>query len=259
MIAPRRLANRRRRKRASALIAEQPRAEVRLFDYDEALRFLLARGLPEAAVHRGTIGRDSLAFVRDLLVPALREREGPAQALHVGNFVGVSLAAFSSAALEAHPGSLVVSIDPNVPHHGIDDPQSHVLALLAHFGLERANLVVTGYSLERTPSSDAWLESDSDPGRAWPSERAVENALPHLEQLGARFDAALVDGSHIGENVRGELEILARIVRPGGLVFLDDVSETWSELLDLYADPATAALGYERVDYDGRIGVLRRL
>ncbi len=202
---------------------------------------------------------DSLTFVRRLLVPELEKRRGPVQALHVGNFVGVSLAAFSSAALEAHPGSLVVSIDPNVPHHGIDDPQSHVLALLAHFGLERANLVVTGYSLERTPSVDAWLASGSDPHHAWPEERATEDVLPNLERLGARFDAALVDGSHIGENVRRELEILARIVRPGGLVLLDDVADSWVELRDLYADGATHDLGFEQVDHDGRVGVLRRV
>jgi hypothetical protein len=241
------------------LLTEKPPPGARPFDHEEALGFLVARGLPEAAVRRGSMPLDSLGFVRDLLVRTLRERGRPLHGLHIGNFVGVSLAAFSSAALEAHSESLVVSIDPNVPHHGIDDPQSHTLALLAHFGLERANLVVTGYTLERTPSVDAWFDSASDPALAWPASRAAEEALPHLERLGAHFDAALLDGCHLGDYARRELEILSRIVLPGGLVFLDDVADRWGELRDLYADRATVALGFERVDYDGRVGVLRRV
>lgn len=47
-------------------------------------------------------------------------------------------------------------------------------------------------------------------------------ALPRLAQDGFVADAAFVDGSHIFHNVFTDLYFLREIVRPGGLVILDD-------------------------------------
>src|SRR5262249_13812896 len=47
-------------------------------------------------------------------------------------------------------------------------------------------------------------------------------ALPQLVQDGVRADAAFVDGSHRFHEVFLDLAYLRRIVRPGGLVVLDD-------------------------------------
>jgi hypothetical protein len=46
--------------------------------------------------------------------------------------------------------------------------------------------------------------------------------LPRLVAEGFNTDAALVDGSHIFHNVFVDLFYLREIVRPGGLVILDD-------------------------------------
>ena len=50
-----------------------------------------------------------------------------------------------------------------------------------------------------------------------------ELALPQLAAEGVRVDAAFVDGSHVFHRVFVDLTYLGEIVRPGGLVILDDV------------------------------------
>jgi predicted O-methyltransferase YrrM len=47
-------------------------------------------------------------------------------------------------------------------------------------------------------------------------------ALPRLQTDGLAFDAAFVDGSHIFHNVFVDLFFLRELVRPGGLMVLDD-------------------------------------
>ena len=47
-------------------------------------------------------------------------------------------------------------------------------------------------------------------------------ALPRLVAEGLVADAAFVDGSHIFHNVFADLFYLRELVRPGGLVILDD-------------------------------------
>ena len=47
-------------------------------------------------------------------------------------------------------------------------------------------------------------------------------ALPHLVTDGVVADAAFVDGSHIFHNVFVDLFFLRELVRPGGLIVIDD-------------------------------------
>ena len=47
-------------------------------------------------------------------------------------------------------------------------------------------------------------------------------ALPRLVSEGLSVDAAFVDGSHVFHNVFVDLFFLWKLVRPGGLVVLDD-------------------------------------
>ena len=47
-------------------------------------------------------------------------------------------------------------------------------------------------------------------------------ALPRLLAAGERFDLAVVDGNHRFDGVFVDLVYLARLVRPGGIVFVDD-------------------------------------
>lgn len=53
-------------------------------------------------------------------------------------------------------------------------------------------------------------------------EERSQLALPRMAAEGLVFDAAFVDGSHIFHNVFTDLVYLRELVRPGGLVILDD-------------------------------------
>lgn len=67
-------------------------------------------------------------------------------------------------------------------------------------------------------------------------EERSQIALPRLLGNGFVADAAFVDGSHIFHNVFADLFYLRELVRPGGLVILDDCS---------YPSVATAARYFE--------------
>jgi hypothetical protein len=67
-------------------------------------------------------------------------------------------------------------------------------------------------------------------------EERSQTALPRLLGDGFVADAAFVDGSHIFHNVFVDLFYLRELVRPGGLVILDDCS---------YLSVATAARYFE--------------
>jgi predicted O-methyltransferase YrrM len=67
-------------------------------------------------------------------------------------------------------------------------------------------------------------------------EERSQIALPRLLGHGFTADAAFVDGSHVFHNVFADLFYLRELVRPGGLVILDDCS---------YPSVATAARYFE--------------
>jgi predicted O-methyltransferase YrrM len=243
VLRERRYRRRRERIRESARAAGV--AETGRFDFARAVDTLVERGLDRETVLHGTITPHSLRFVADTIAahfPAGR----PIRVLQVGNFVGISLSAVSDAAVALSPDSVVVSIDPNIAHLGIENPERHALELLRHFGLQRNNLVIPGYSLENAVPGH---EQDS----------ACEYTLHSLARLGVRFDVALVDGSHAGPYVRRELEALLPMLEPGALLFLDDAHESWIEIQELYeAAAADERWPLEEIDHDGRVGVLRR-
>jgi predicted O-methyltransferase YrrM len=68
---------------------------------------------------------------------------------------------------------------------------------------------------------DALVRAGASVGALLIRERS-QLALPRLETDGFIADAAFVDGSHIFHNVFLDLAFLREIVRPGGLVILDD-------------------------------------
>jgi len=126
-------------------------------------------------------------LLRDLLI-----------AERVETVVEVGLA-YASSALAI--GEALVTIDPPRPQHVIVDPfQDNAYAdvgwdLMCAAGLDPIARLV----------------------RAWSSA-----ALPELVTDGLVADAAFVDGSHRFHEVFVDLYFLRKIVRPGGLIVLDD-------------------------------------
>lgn len=235
------------RRAGSAALAAAEAGTVKPFVYDEALEVLMARGVAEFHLREGSVPRASF----ELCARALHEHLPSGRALtavHVGNFVGVSLAFFASVLSEKHAGSVVVGLDPNLPHRGIANPAEHVLALLTHFGLAASTIVVPGFSLERNLGDDA----------ASASVPACLQVLSSLAQIARPFDLAIIDGNHDPEYLERELNQLDSMLSPGAIVILDDVNEA--------AHPGVVALfsrlvgegTYEPLAQDGRVALLRR-
>jgi predicted O-methyltransferase YrrM len=202
------------------------------FAYEATVKFLRERGVDEHVIRLGSIDALSMRFAAATI--DRHARPGPLRVLHVGNFVGVSLVVLSAIVVGRDPGSVVVSIDPNKTHLGVDDPESHVRALLERFGVADNNRVVRGYTLDG-PFDD-------------------------LEARGERFDVALIDGNHDPDYLRGELEALVHLVEPGGLLILDDVTNTYEGVRRLFHEVAASReWPFEPVTRNVRLGILRRV
>lgn len=237
------------------LLASVPEREAPPFHYDDAVALLTSMGADEAQVRAGSMPPASLDFCGALI--AEHRREGPLLGLHIGNFVGISLAYFSGLARRLDEASRVVSIDPNVPHRGIVDPGRHVLALLSRYGLLGHNLILTGYTLEKNPSNDGYVFAGYDPAEAFAREVSCDHQLDGLLRLsGPVFDFCVVDGNHEGSYLARELDRIDQLLRPGGLLILDDVSGSWPEIQRVYAGVDRAR--YEPLGADGRVGVLKK-
>lgn len=227
------------------------------YSYEAAIAYTVDRGWTnEFHARSGAVPEPSLKHVvvaLDRLLPV-----GPVRILHVGNFLGISLSYVLNWAT-ARQG-LVVSVDADVPHRGVMHPQRACNDLLAHFGLTRGHMQICGYSLEKCVSNDSVVYEDYNPAAAWIQEAAPEYVLPTLAATGHRFDAAFIDGNHEPGYLRREIAEIAQILPAGGLLILDDVDGVWEHILGVFNEvTAGGEWPFERVDADGRIGILRRL
>jgi predicted O-methyltransferase YrrM len=160
-------------------------------------------------------------LVRDLLI---------AEGAHTVVEVGL---AYGSSALAI--GEALVALDPPKPQHVVVDPFQ-----------ERAYSNV-GWRLIR----DAGLDSIA---RLVVAPSSI--ALPRLLTDGLVADAAFVDGSHRFHEVFVDLYFLRKLIRPGGLVIMDDVwapsvrtavryyerNLGWTPIADAFAGGSTTAV-----------------
>jgi predicted O-methyltransferase YrrM len=123
--------------------------------------------------------------LRDLLI-----REGPQVVIEVGLAYGVSALAIAEA--------LAATVGADANHVIIDAFQDHF----------------------RDTGWDALTRAGWDSCTLLRERSQI--ALPRLLSEGLVADAAFVDGSHIFHNVFVDLVLLRSLVRPGGLIVLDD-------------------------------------
>ena len=222
-------------------------------DCEAVIRYLVGRGLNEHHVREGSVPISSLEFIRDQATSKL-DASKPLRALHVGNFVGVSLAYLTATLVGRHPESLVVSVDPNLTHRGIRNPQSHVLALLSACGLQTHSLVLAGYSGKKSISNDATMFEGYDPAAEYANEAAGEETLRNLTHLcPASFDLIFLDGNHEAAYLLNEIRQLLPLLRVGGFVVLDDVDAAWAEIREVFQN--ISSYGLEPVQANGRVGI----
>jgi hypothetical protein len=225
------------------------------YSYEAAIAHIVTRGwTTERHARGGSSPEPSLQRAAE----AIEEHfpAGGVRLLHVGNFVGVSLSYLTS--WTRGRGGLVVSVDPDIPHRGVDRPQRAVCDLMDHFGLGQGHLLVCGYSLEKSFSNDSVVFEDYDPAAAWASESAPEWILPGLAQFGHRFEVAFMDGNHDPAYLRREIAAITKMLVPGGLLVLDDVDDAWEQIRAVFDEVGDGDWPLDPVCADGRIGILRR-
>jgi hypothetical protein len=226
------------------------------YSYEDAVAHVVTRGwTSEHHARMGSVPEGSMATIAGTL-DAVLATDRP-RLLHVGNFVGISLCYLLDWA-RARNG-FTVSVDPDIPHRGVEHPQRVVCDLLAHFGLSERHLLICGYSLDKCFSNDGVVFEGYDPAAAWAAEAAPENVLPGLAAIGQRFDAAFIDGNHDAAYLRRELAEITELLEPGGVLVLDDVDENWAQIHGLFDEVSGGGWPYERVLADGRVGILQRV
>ncbi|HUI29497.1 MAG TPA: class I SAM-dependent methyltransferase [Candidatus Acidoferrales bacterium] len=226
------------------------------FDYDGAIDYLVSLGCEKSQVLYGSMPKESLSYVASLL--SRLPQGNPINGLHIGNFVGVSLAYFTKLVVALHKDSIMVSIDPNIPHRGIINPLGKVVALLAYFGLEGNSVILTGYSLEKNVSNDGSLYGTHyDPLKNYHKEVSCTRQLEALKKLGmtGKFDFLTIDGNHDGSYLSREITGCIHLLKPEGLIVMDDVTSTWAEVKSIFEK--LTEQGFVQVGYDGRVGILK--
>lgn len=226
--------------------------------------FVVSRGVDRTQATEGTMPEASLAFLASILQQR-SDSSRPVRGMHVGNFLGISLTYLTDIAKKIHPQSLVVAVDPNLEHRGIQHPQDHVCALLDHFDLSGNVLLCCGFSHEKNVSNDGrnYLENyrlleSAEVEKKIAIEHAPHSVIDHLKQLQvAAFDFALIDGNHESAYVQDELVKIHPLMNKGGLIFMDDVSEGWPMLKQVFETSSNTL--FRIAEADGRVGVLEVL
>ena len=231
--------------------------ERRGFDYQDAVNFLVASRRGGARdIEEGSIPETDLAFIADQL-----DRLGfnrPLRGLHIGNFVGLSLAYLTHAIRVRHKRSVMVSVDPNIPHRGIDVPQDLVTGLMTRYGLEANWLPISGYSLQRTAVFDVLNDPGASTAYASYHGFSAAQALPNLAKVAGKFEFVLIDGNHDPDYLQAEIAVIEKLLRPGGLLFLDDVDEDhWQGVAQVYEGLDKGR--FRLLAYNGRVGMARRI
>lgn len=235
-------------------VRELGRPPATSFNWSDAHSFLSGLGCDRSQVSDGSIPEQSLNYSSELLKQYIEAR--PVLGLHVGNFVGISLCHYVDLARRLDSKSTVVSIDANLTHRGIRNPMEKVINCLNYFGLQDSAMILTGYSLEKSVSHyGVALTADYDPEAAFGTEMSCENQLPALTRLmKGRFDFAVIDGNHESSYVSREIGLVHALLKPGGVLVMDDVH--WSELGAIYTTLHPAQ--FEHIGTDGRVGLAKK-
>jgi hypothetical protein len=241
--------------RIKAVATATRRRRINADCYEDMVSYLVEQGIPEVQIREGSIPFESLQFINDTVFATL-DASKPSATLHLGNFVGVSLAYFTNRVATLSPGSVVVAVDPNIPHRAIDNPQAYVTKLLSICGLERNVILITGYSMEKNISSDGVVFEDYDPVKNYEKEASCENVLNSMTRFFENtFDVACLDGNHEASYLEREVKQIIPLMREGGWIIFDDVDDNWTEIRDAFR--RISKFGLESMATDGRVGIAR--
>jgi len=243
------------------------------FSYKEAINYLVNLDYESLFEAKGELGElaQSVSGSRGIIPGSIPESSldfcsyfigeyftgQPLIGLHVGNFVGISLAFLTNVVKQLHDQSIIVSIDPNVKHRGIRNPLNLVVGLLNKFGLQDNCLILTGYSLEMNSYYDAPSDNNLTTN-FFDRGMSCAQQLKGLEMISpATFDFFLIDGNHESNYLKREIESANKLLKSGGLLLLDDIDEFWGDLQETYE--SIDETKYQKLGTDGRVGVLKKV
>lgn len=135
-----------------------------------------------------------------------------------------------------------------------------VIGLLEHFGLENNSVLLTGYSLGKNYANDGldYKTGQSRGTNLYAAQPSCTWQLRHLLTLCPdAFNFAVIDGNHDGDYLKSELTTINQLLRPEGMLLLDDVGDGWFEIEQIY-DQIDQRL-YRKIGADGRVGLLQKL
>ncbi len=229
------------------------------FSYENAIQFVVGMHVTtEGHIRQASMPQESLEYVSTYFKDLPKDK--PLIALHVGNFVGVSLTWIASQLRQIHPDSLVVSIDPNITHRKVKYPLEVVTKLANHFSLQNNVMFIVGYSLEKNISDDTNTEHDGSMFKKGSIYPGFENSLENLKLFSEKkYDLALIDGNHEAAYLKREIDSVYHLLKNNGLLVLDDISDYWenrAQLKNVY-DKADETR-FIKKGSDGRVGILRK-
>ena len=172
----------------------------------------------------------------DVIWDGLSRLNMPVKGVHIGNFVGISLCYFASRLKEVCSDSLIIAIDPNIPHRGIQRPDDITAKVLRKFRVENMVLRLTGYSIKKCLSNDSInYTGDYDPYTHFQDEVSSQYQLLNLLKIGRSWlDFAIIDGNHEGEYLSKEIMVSYALLRNGGHLYIDDLDEDWPQIKKVY-------------------------
>jgi len=228
------------------------------FSYESSIEFVCKLGMDQAQVRAGSMPEKSLEFCFETIKEFIDMRN-PIRVLHIGNFAGISLAYFTHEVMLGNTDSVVFAIDPNVPHRGLIDPQSIAVKVLTKFGLQKNVVLAAGYSLEKNISNDGNMyDGKYDPHGEFVNEGGCENVLENISAMGMNtFDVSVIDGNHDPRYLKRELQVLSGMIKDGGVLVVDDVSEHWVSIRRAFRESVSAKL--RNIGENGRIGIFQKV
>jgi len=232
----------------------RPKKKTEIFTYQKAIEFLVKEGLDENQIRLGSIPESRMKEVSHFL----KEHFGANRTvgIHIGNFLGISLSHLAKEILPINSKSLILAIDPNLTHRGIENPNLHMVKLLEHFGLDQSILLLQGYSLHKSMSNDGEnFYAEYDPFSKFHAEHAIPNQLVNLTKLiPSQVDYIFLDGNHHSQYLKEELRTSQHLLQRKGVILIDDVDNAWVTIKELFESQNENH--FDKFNLGGRIGVL---
>jgi len=229
------------------------------YDYELSIQRLVDLGVREQQIREGSIPEGSLDYLFDILKERLKNLTS-IKALHIGNFVGISLLYLSNALLKINSDSVIISIDPNIPHRGVPIPQKYVCYLLNIFGFHKSNIILTGFTLEKNIGDDGGTLyfSKFTNNKSNNKKCHLTNILENLVKLNIHLDFILIDGNHDGKYLDREIKLVDKLLNKNGILVLDDANRNWEEVNFVFKKILLSSV-YKLLGNDNRIGIVEKV